>query len=134
MKGLIVIISLLGVWPLHSGKEYHLTASSSVPAAAGTAKVEKDKDNGNTKLDIKVEHLARPSSLTPPANTYIVWIRPNDGAPVKEGAIGVGKDLKGELQVVTVSKDFDLFITAEQSESVTAPSGLEVLRTHVSVG
>jgi hypothetical protein len=122
------------MWPWPSGKEYHLIADSSVPAASGTVKVNRDKDNGNTKLDIKVDHLAKPSSLTPPANAYIVWVRPNGGDPVKQGAIGVGKDLKGELQVVTVSKDFDLLITAEQSDNVTAPSGLEVLHTHLSVG
>jgi hypothetical protein len=29
-------------------------------------------------------------------------------------------------------KDFDLLITAEQSETVTVPSNVEVLKTHVS--
>jgi hypothetical protein len=86
------------------------------------------------KLDIKVDHLANPSSLTPPADAYIVWVRPSGGAAVKQGAIRVRKDLTGELKTVTVSKDFDLLITAEQSESVSMPSGMEVLHTHVSAG
>jgi len=131
MTGLFVMLSLLFIWPW-SGKEFHMTPASSVPAAMGTVKVEKDKDNGNTKLDIKVEHLAKPSSLTPPANAYLVWVRPNGGDAVKQGAIGVNNDLKGELKVVTVLKDFDLLITAEQSETVTVPSNVEVLKTHVS--
>jgi hypothetical protein len=79
-----------------------------------------------------VDHLANPSSLTPPADAYIVWVRPSGGAAVKQGAIRVRKDLTGELKTVTVSKDFDLLITAEQSESVSMPSGMEVLHTHVS--
>lgn len=133
MTGVLVTIALLAVWPFSSGKEYRMTGSSSVPAAMGTVKVEKDKDNGNTKLDIKVDHLAKPSSLSPPANNYIVWVRPRDGEAVKQGAIGVDNDLKGELKVVTTSKEFDLFITAEQSETVSTPSGQEVLKTHVSV-
>jgi hypothetical protein len=133
MTGVLVTIALLAVWPFSSGKEYRMTGSSSVPAATGTVKVEKDKDNGNTKLDIKVDHLAKPTSLSPPAANYIVWVRPRDGEAVKQGAIGVDNDLKGELKVVTTSKEFDLFITAEQSESVTTPSGMEVLKTHVSV-
>jgi phage major head subunit gpT-like protein len=133
MTGVLVIVALLGVWPFSSGKEYRMESSSMVPAATGTVKVEKDKDNGNTKLDIKVNHLAKPSSLSPPANNYIVWVRPRGGDAVKQGALGVDHDLKGELKVVTVSKEFDLFITAEQTEAVSQPSGPEVLKTHVSV-
>ena len=96
-------------------------------------KAEKSKDNGNIKLDIKVNHLARPSSLTPSANDYLVWIRPNGGEAFKQGAIGVDKNLSGELKLETVSKDFDVFITAEQSDSVTSPSSVEVLRAHISM-
>ena len=109
-----------------------MTPGIDVPAAAGRVKIQKDKDNGNTKVDIKVDHLARPSRLTPSADVYLVWIRPNGGEALKQGAIGVDKNLSGELKMETVSKDFDLFITAEQGDSATFPSNVEVLRTHVS--
>jgi hypothetical protein len=125
------VVALLAVWPFPA-KEYKMTAGVGVPAATGTVKVEKAKDNGNMKLEIKVDHLARPSSLTPSANNYLVWIRPNGGEAFKQGAIGVNKNLSGELKLETVSKDFDVFITAEQSDSVTSPSSVEVLRAHVS--
>src|SRR6185437_2748345 len=133
MKITIAMLALLAIWPLGSGKEYHMTADPGVPAATGTVKAEKSKDNGNIKLDIKVDHLARPSSLTPSANNYLVWIRPNGGEAFKQGAIGVDKNLSGELKLETVSKDFDVFITAEQSNSVTSPSGVQVLSTHISM-
>ena len=128
------LFALLLVWPFSSGKDYHMTADPSVPAAVGTVHAERDKNNNNnTKVDIKVEHLARPASLNPPASSYLVWVRPMDRDAIKEGAIGVGKDLKGEIHVVTVSRDFDVFITPEQSESVTVPSSTEVLRAHVNM-
>ena len=133
MKITIAMIMLMAIWPFNSAKEYHMTASASVPAATGMVKVQKDKDNGNITLDIKVDHLARPSSLTPSANDYIVWIRPNGGEALKQGAIGVGKNLSGEVKVQTVSKDFEVSITAEQSDSATSPSSVEVLRAHVSM-
>lgn len=134
INSLLVLILAFGIWPLGSAKEYHMTASRSVPAASGIVKVEKDKDNRNTKLDLKVDHLANPSSLTPPAEVYLVWIRPTDGAPaVKQGALRVDKNLNGELKIVTVSKNFDVLVTAEQSESADQPSGFTVLSTHVSV-
>lgn len=130
----LAAVALFAVWPLSSGKNYPMTADPSVPAASGTVRAQRDKQNGNTKLDIKVRHLARPSTLTPPATTYIVWVRPNGGDAVKEGSIGVDKkDLDGELHVTTVSKDFDVFITPEQSSTVTMPSSMEILKAHVSI-
>ncbi len=132
MKMTIAMVALLAIWPLTGAKEYQMTSAVSVPGATGVVKVQNAKDNGNMKLDIKVDHLARPGSLTPSANNYLVWIRPNGGEPFKQGAIGVDKNLKGELKLETVSKDFDVFITAEQSESVTFPSSVEVLSAHVS--
>ncbi len=133
MKSTIAMLALLAIWPLTTTKEFHMTAATSVPAATGTVKAQRAKDNGNIKLDIKVDHLARPSSLTPSAEDYLVWIRPNGGEAFKQGAIGVNENLSGELKLETVSKDFDVFITAEQSDSVTYPSSVEVLSAHVSM-
>ena len=132
MKIAFAMVALFAIWPFGSSKQYPMTAASAVPAARGTVIVQKDKDNGNMKLDIKVEHLARPASLTPSANAYLVWIRPNGGDAFKQGAIGVDSNLNGELKTETVSKDFDVFITAEQSNSVNSPSDVEVLSAHVS--
>jgi hypothetical protein len=132
MKVFLVAVSLLAIWPMSSGKKYHMTADASVPAASGVVAVQTDKSNGNMKLDIKVDNLAQPSNLTPPENVYIVWIRPSGEDAHKQGALGVDKNLKGELRVITTSKNFDVFITAEQSGSVTSPSGVNILRTHVS--
>jgi hypothetical protein len=133
MKIAIAMIAMLALWPFPSAKDYHMTAGVDVPAAAGLVKIQKDRDNGDTKVDIRVDHLARPSSLTPSADVYLVWIRPNGGEALKQGAIGVDKNLSGELKVETVSKDFEVFITAEQSDSATFPSNVKVLRTHVSI-
>lgn len=128
-----LVVCWLAIWPFSSGgKVYHMTAASAVPAASGTVEVQKDKANGDLKLDIKVHNLAHPSALTPSEDANIVWIRPNGGEAIKQGAIGVDNSLNGALQVETASKDFDLFITAEPGESVAAPSGVEVLKTHVA--
>ena len=129
----LLMLAMFAVWPFSSSKDYHMVADQSVPAASGTVHAERDKDNQNTKLDIKVNHLARPSNLNRSATTYLVWIRPSGGAAVKQGAIGVDKNLKGEMHTVTVAKNFEIFITPEQSDTVTVPSAVEVLQTHVSM-
>ena len=77
--------------------------------------------------------LGIPEYLNPSATTYLVWIRPSGGDAVKQGAIGIDKNLKGEMHTVTVAKNFEIFITSEQSDSVTVPSAVEVLQTHVSM-
>jgi len=110
-----------------------MKASSSTPAAAGIVRVQKDKDSGNTKMDVKVWHLADPSRLTPSANAYIVWVRTRDGAVVRQGGIRVDKNQKGQVKLVTVEKDFEVFITAEQSETADVPSDFHVLSADVTI-
>ena len=134
MKIPIAMVAFLLLWPFSGGKTFPMTTSSQVPAASGTVNVQKDKTNGDLKLDVKVKRLARPTNLTPPAEFYIVWIRPKDGKAVKQGAIGVNNHLDGEFKVETVSKNFRVFITPEQSKSVTSPSGEELMHAHVSMG
>jgi hypothetical protein len=133
MKTLLVTLAMLSIWPFSSGTEYKMSGSRIVPAATATVKVQRDKDNGNTKIDLKVSRLARPSSLTPPASVYIVWVRARGSDAVKQGAIGVDNNLNGELKSTTVLKEFDVLVTAEQSESVTAPSEVQIFSTRVNV-
>lgn len=132
MKAFPLMILFLAIWPFSSGKDYHLTASNIVPAASGNVKVQKD-DNGNEKLDIKVSNLADPTRLVPPEQVYVVWVRPSGGDAVKQGALSVDNSLDGELKVVTTSRNFDVFVTAEPSAGVSMPSGPEVLHTHIAL-
>jgi hypothetical protein len=130
MKSVSIALCLLAAWPF-GGRKYHMTVDPSIPSARGDVEVKHDS-NGNTQLDIKVFNLANPARLTPPANIYMVWVRPTPSDVQKEGALKVDKNLKGELKTSTTAKDCDVLITAEQSESVSAPSGIELLRAHIS--
>jgi len=112
-------------------KQVRLTPSSYTPAAMGTAKLTEDK-NGNTVVNLKVEHLAQPSSLSPPRATYVVWIQAPGGSAVNQGQLQVDSDLKGEFRSPTSYKTFDLFVTAEDSASVTYPGDTKVLWQTVS--
>jgi hypothetical protein len=133
MNILSVLILFLSLWPFSGGKTYHMTPDSSVPAASGIVSVHRGGANRNTELDIKVSNLARPANLASPENVYIVWIRPNGQAPASQGALRVNKNLDGELKTATTSKDCEVFITAEQSATATAPTGAQVLHTHITL-
>ena len=133
MKIISVLALFLFVWPFSSGKTYHMTASGSVPAASGVVTAKQGSQNHNTELNVKVSNLARPANLSEAANVYILWVRPSGGAAVNEGAIRVNKNLDGELKTATTSKNCDVFITAEQSATVTSPEGQQLLHANITI-
>jgi hypothetical protein len=101
-----------------------------VPAATGTVDVGRDK-NGNLEIDLKVEHLAKPSILTPPASTYIVWFQEGQSTPQNQGELRLNNDLKGQLKTTTPSHSFDILITAESDAQTKVPSERLALKTSV---
>ena len=123
--GVVLAVTTAG-W----AKNYHMTSTSIVPAAAGEINVDKEKD-GNIQVHVEVEHLAKPGKLTPPANTYVVWLQEADSQPHSLGQLKVGDDLKGELKASTPLNNFKVFITAETDSQTRTPSDQVVLRTTV---
>jgi hypothetical protein len=132
MRKLYTICSVLALFCTiaDAAKKFPMSATSIVPAARGEVKVDKDK-NGNIRLNMKVEHLANPQNLTPPAAVYIVWLQDKDGNPENQGELKVDKNLTAKFETVTPSKHFDLFVTGERDSGAKAPSGSEVLRAAI---
>ncbi|MGE0405351.1 MAG: hypothetical protein AB7O65_03555 [Candidatus Korobacteraceae bacterium] len=114
-----------------ANRNVNMTPSSSVPAASATVKTGQDS-NGNTSIDMQVQHLAPPDRLTPPATAYIVWIKPANAEPRNEGRLTVGENLSARFQTVTPAKQFEIFVTAESDQLTTTPAGQEVLRQSVA--
>lgn len=107
-------------------------SSSVVPAAQGYVKVTKDK-NQNYTIQIQVSNLAPVDRLQPPAQTYVVWMNSNDGKTINIGRIDSGKgnfsNLKASFKTVSSYKPVKIFITAENTDSMSHPSGQVVLTT-----
>ncbi len=107
--------------------------SSVVPAAEGTIKYKKDKNN-NYNIDINVVRLARPDRLTPPKDLYIVWMNTDGNAAKNIGQIKTSSSLlsstlKSSLETVSTVKPTGFFITAENDGNTQYPSGEVVLKT-----
>jgi hypothetical protein len=132
MKNLIVcmVIGLSVVTGVATAKKYPLAADKSVPGARGQVDVGKD-DNGNTKVEVEVEHLAGPESLTPPRTAYVVWFQERGSEPMNQGLLRPDKNLKAKFKSVTSAKIFDVFVTAETDQTTKSPGGSEVLRGSV---
>ena len=112
---------------LASASDVRLTADSSVPGAVGKARLNKDK-NGNLRLKLNVYHLAKPSSLTPAKQSYIVWVQGRGKSPENQGQLQVSKKLEGKFETTTAFRDFDIFVTAEDNPRAESPSEPKLLK------
>ena len=126
----LVLAGLTVLTTIGSAKKFPLTAAASVPAARGQVDVGRDK-NGNTRVELKVEHLAAPENLTPPQAAYVVWFQERGSEPLNQGLLKPGGDLKATFQSVTPLKMFDVLITAESDPNTKSPGGSEVMRASV---
>lgn len=97
------------------------------PAAQGTVDYHHDR-NGNTSMELKVEHLAPPSNLQPAKQVYVVWVQAPGQQPENKGVLKVNENLEGSIKMITPYKSFDVFVTAEDTPSVAQPSTMEMLR------
>ena len=118
---------LSGCATLFGGPGPMLSVSPTIPAAEGTVRFARTS-NDNTSIHLKVHHLANPEKLTPPATTYVVWVRSDPSAPFQNiGALIVDGNLTGTLNTVTPQHSFALSITAEANGQVQEPTGPPLL-------
>jgi hypothetical protein len=129
---LAVSITVLLVGLCAWAADVPMVAGSQVPAAAGKISYQHDR-NGNVKFTLSTKNLAAPSQLTPPKNAYVVWVEPRDQQPQNAGVLAVNNNLEGSFSGTTPSKTFNVVVTAEDSPTVTQPSGPEILHGTVQV-
>ena len=116
--------------------KYVFNNSFVVPAAEGSVKVKKDKNN-NYKVILDVKRLADPSRLNPSKAVYIVWMETAQNGTKNIGQLKTSSsllshELKSSLKTESSSKPVSFFITAEDNAGIQYPEGQEVLRTNHS--
>lgn len=113
-------------------RKFNFTESVIVPAAKGSVKFKKDK-NENYAINLIVRDLAEPGRLIESRNTYVVWANTNNGVKnlgqLKNASGLFSKKLKSELKTTTPFKPDGFFITAENKADITLPGGQVVLTT-----
>jgi hypothetical protein len=127
----LVCVATLALAIAGWAKLYTMQATPLVPGAVGTIDARADKNGGNTQVTLKAEHLAKPTLLTPPATSYVVWLQEQGGQPMDQGVLRVGDDQKSELKLTTTSSHFSIFVTAETEQKPKTPSNRVVLRSDV---
>lgn len=128
----IFIMSLLVILPSCARKANFLT-SSEVPAAEGFVKVT-TSSNDNHEIKIKLLHLAEPSRLQPPKESYVVWMETENKqtkniGQIKSSSGFLSSKLKASFETVSPFKPVKVFITAEDEINIQYPRGKVILST-----
>ena len=128
------LLGALLFWPFSSGgKKVSMLPSHDTPAARGNITIKSGHGN-NANLEIKVQSLAHPTTLTPPKHAYVVWIQAPGDQPQNQGEMMVNNKQQGQLNTVTSYPRFKVFITPEDNAQVKTPTGNEVLSADVLQG
>ncbi len=127
-----VVIIMLGSWSC--SKKIDFQSSSVVPAARGTVKVTQD-NNKNYVIKLNINNLAEPGRLTPPKNTYVVWLESDKDDIKNIGQINsstgfMSDKLTASFESVSPLKPVKIFLTAEDDSSIQYPSYPVVFSTN----
>ena len=86
--------------------------STASPAAVGAVHTELDS-NGNAWVELELQHLALPGTLSPPRKTYVLWAESQFGRTVLLGQIKIAKDRSAEWQGTVPFEKFRMILSAE---------------------
>lgn len=130
----LFVLSICSFLLLSCSKKMVFASSSVVPAAEGSVKYKKGKNN-NYHIDLKVLHLANSNKLTPARATYVVWMETESNGTKNLGQLKssgslLSSTLKGSLSAVTAFQPKSFFITAEDNSNISYPGGEVVLKTN----
>jgi len=107
--------------------------SSVVPAAKGSVKVKKDK-NENYIIKVNIKDLAEVERLQMSKEMYLVWMETERGIFENLGQFSsktgfMSKQLTASLETSSPFKPVRIFVTAENKSNVRYPSPEEILTT-----
>lgn len=128
-----LILSAIVVLQSCTTTKYNFSTSRVVPAAEGSVKVNKDKNN-NYNIELHVKHLAEPKRLSPAKEMYIVWMETEESGQKNIGQLKISNGmlsgtLTSSLKTVATFKPTGFFITAEDNANIQYPVGQTVLTT-----
>ena len=133
LKNVALLLTVIAFLLTACSQKMNFTASPVVPAAEGSVKLKKDK-NDNYVIDVNIIRLAEPDRLQPPKETYVVWMRTKSNGTKNIGQLQsssglLSKTLKASLNTVTPFEPESFFITAENDGAAVYPGSEIVLET-----
>jgi len=106
----VLALSLGGLVACATG--FPFMPSTASPAAAGAVHATLDR-NGNSWVELQLQHLALPRTLNPARSIYVVWAESQFGRMVLLGQIKVEKDRSAEWEGTVPFEKFRILLSAE---------------------
>ena len=106
--------------------DYALVGSAYVPAAHGDIEVEKI-DKEQILITLTLDHLVPPDKVELGLTHYVVWFAPVGEHPIRQRALDYDAEAQvGGASIPTSLREFEVQVTAENSETPNQPSDLLV--------
>jgi len=118
----VVLLVLTSAAPIEK-----FPVSAVIPTADITAQIKQDKLN-NYVIVITANYLASVERLTPPKNTYVLWLVTKENGTANVGQFKNENAKKVTFQTLTPFEPLQLIITAEDEGKVTTPGTVEITR------
>ncbi len=120
------VLSQISMYSYKEGPKSKLELRPTPLVKDGKGDAEVEYENGNARIDVKVEDLPPPPKLGP-YTTYVLWALTPDGRASNQGVLGDIDGGKGKLETQYSAPQFALIVTAEPHFAVSAPSDMIVL-------
>ena len=120
------VLSQISMYSYKEGPKSKLELRPTPLVKNGKGDAVVEYENGNARIDVKVEDLPAPPKLGP-YTTYILWALTPDGRASNQGVLGDIDGGKGKLETQYSASQFALIVTAEPHFAVSAPSDMIVL-------
>jgi len=120
----LVVISMMA--SCNPPADYALVGSAYVPAAHGQIDVEKI-DREEVLVTVTLDHLVPPERIELGLTHFIVWFAPVGEQPLRQRALDYDAETQvGRASIPTALREFEVQVTAENSETPNQPSDLLV--------
>jgi outer membrane protein OmpA-like peptidoglycan-associated protein len=120
------VLSQISMYSYQEGAKSKLDFRPTPLISKGAGEAEVEYENGNARIDVKVEDLPPPPKLGP-YTTYVLWALTPDGRASNQGVLGDIDGGKAKLETQYSAPQFALIVTAEPHFAVSAPSDMIVL-------
>jgi len=121
---LVSLIAVSMIASCNPPADYALVGSAYVPAAHGEIDVEKI-DREQILITVTLDHLVSPEKVELGLTHYIVWFAPVGEHPLYQQALHYDAEtMVGRASIPTSLREFEVQVTAENSERPNQPSDL----------
>jgi hypothetical protein len=121
---LLSLIAMTMIASCNRPADYALVGSAYVPAAHGEIDVEKI-DGDQILVTVTLDHLVPPAKIEVGLTHYIVWFAPVGEFPQYQQPLDYDPETHvGGASIPTSLREFEVQVTAEQSETPNQPSDL----------